>query len=203
MKHYSPSETKNFLGEYFKLIVNVNSMLVIHPTDRTTDFLRTLYEGREDVRLLTGKESRKEFGSILFHLRSGERVMLLGHGTDAGLFRLEEDGEYRLYVGHTMVYALRKHPVIGIWCHAELFARKEHLHGLFSGMIVSEMSEAQDYDIACSQEELDRENANLAERLRALFDEEVPFQEIPSRLAAMDVARTQLTMFNYNNFYCL
>ena len=178
-------------------------MLVIHPTDRTTDFLRTLYEGREDVRLLTGKESRKEFGSILFHLRPGERVMLLGHGTDAGLFRLEEDGEYRLYVGHTMVYALRKHPVIGIWCHAELFARKEHLHGLFSGMIVSEMSEAQDYDIACSQEELDRENANLAERLRALFDEEVPFQEIPSRLAAMDVARTQLTMFNYNNFYCL
>ena len=58
-------------------------MLVIHPSDRTTDFLRTLYEGREDVRLLTGKESRKELGSILFHLRPGERVMLLGHGTDA------------------------------------------------------------------------------------------------------------------------
>lgn len=58
-------------------------MLVIHPSDRTTDFLRTLYEGREDVRLLTGKESRKELGSILFHLRPGERAMLLGHGTDA------------------------------------------------------------------------------------------------------------------------
>ena len=49
-------------------------MLVIHPSDRTTDFLRTLYEGREDVRLLTGKESRKELGSILFHLRPGEDV---------------------------------------------------------------------------------------------------------------------------------
>ena len=122
-------------------------MLVIHPSDRTTDFLRTLYEGREDVRLLTGKESRKELGSILFHLRPGERAMLLGHGTDAGLFRLEEDGEYRLYVGHTMAYALRKHPVIGIWCHADLFARKELLHGLFSGMIVSEMPEAQKYGI--------------------------------------------------------
>ena len=178
-------------------------MLVIHPSDRTTDFLRTLYEGREDVRLLTGKETRKELGSILFHLRPGERVRLLGHGTDAGLFRLEEDGEYRLYVGHTMAYALRKHPVIGIWCHADLFARKELLHGLFSGMIVSEMPEAQKYGIACTQEELDRENVNLAERLRALFDHDVPFQEIPSRLAEMDTARTQLTRFNYNNFYCL
>ena len=97
-------------------------MLVIHPSDRSTDFLRTLYEGREDVRLLSGKESRKELGSILFHLRPGERVMLLGHGTDAGLFRLEEDGEYRLYVGHSMAYALRKHPASGILCYAELFA---------------------------------------------------------------------------------
>ena len=74
-------------------------MLVIHPSDQTTEFLRPLYEGREDVRLLSGKESRKELGSILFHLRPGERVMLLGHGIDAGLFRLEEGGEYRLYVG--------------------------------------------------------------------------------------------------------
>ncbi len=178
-------------------------MLIIHPSDPTTDFLRTIYEGREDVRLLTGRESRKELGSILFHLRAGERVLLLGHGTDAGLFRLEEDGEYRLYVGHTMVYPLRKHPVIGIWCHADLFARKEHLHGLFSGMIVSEMKEAQEYGISCSQEDLDRENANLAERLRALFDQGVPFQEIPGRLKGMDSARTPLTRFNYNNFYCL
>ena len=178
-------------------------MLVIHPSDQTTDFLRPLYEGREDVQLVTGKESRKEFGSILFHLHPGEKVMLLGHGSPAGLFRLEEDGEYHLYVGHPMVYALRKHPVIGIWCHADLFARKEHLHGLFSGMIVSEMKEAQEYGISCSQEDLDRENANLAERLRALFDHVVPFQEIPSRLAEMDTARTQLTRFNYNNFYYL
>ena len=178
-------------------------MLVIHPSDRSTDFLRTLYEGREDVRLLTGGESRKELGSIFFHLRPGERVMLLGHGTDAGLFRLEEDGEYRLYVGHSMVYALRKLPVIGIWCHADLFARKEHLHGLFSGMIVSEMNEAQEYNIVCSQEDLDCENSNLAERLRALFDEDVPYQQIPSRLVAMNAARTQLTLFNYNNFFCL
>lgn len=178
-------------------------MLVIHPSDKTTDFLRTLYEGREDVRVLTGGESRKELGSILYHLRPGERVMLLGHGTDAGLFRLEEDGEYRLYVGHTMAYALRKHPVIGIWCHADLFARKEHLHGLFSGMIVSEMKEAQEYDIVCLQEDLDRENANLAGHLKALFDEDVPFHEIPKRIKEMDTTQSQLTTYNHNSFYNL
>ncbi|MGN1220106.1 MAG: hypothetical protein ACI4TU_04125 [Candidatus Cryptobacteroides sp.] len=178
-------------------------MLVIHPSDKTTDFLRTLYEGREDVRLLTGGESRKELGSILYHLRPGERVMLLGHGTDAGLFRLEDDGEYRLYVCHTMAYALRKHPVIGIWCHADLFARKEHLHGLFSGMIVSEMTETEEYDIACLQDDLDFDNVKLAENMRALLDEEVPFHEIPKRMAEMDTTKSQLTTFNYNNFYNL
>lgn len=40
-------------------------MLVIHPSDQITDFLRPLYEGQEDVRLLTGRESKKELGSIL------------------------------------------------------------------------------------------------------------------------------------------
>ena len=122
-------------------------MLVIHPSDQTTDFLRPLYEGREDVRLLTGKESRKELGSILFHLRPGERVMLLGHGTGAGLFRLDEDGEYRLYVGHSMAYTLRKHPVIGIWCHADLFARKQLPHGLSTATLVSETPAAPKHGI--------------------------------------------------------
>ena len=129
--------------------------------------------------------------------------MMSGHGTDAGLFRLEEDGEYRLYVGHNMAYALRKHPVIGIWCHADQFARKEHLHGLFSGMIVSEMKEAQEYGIACSQEDLDRENANLAGHLKAVFDEDVPFHEIPKLIAEMDTTQSQLTAYNHNSFYNL
>ena len=178
-------------------------MLVIHPSDKTTDFLRPLYADRKEVKCVTGRESRNELGSLIYHLRPGEPVMLLGHGNESGLFRLEEDGEYHLYVGHAMSYALRRHPVIGIWCHADRFARKEHLHGLFSGMIVSEMKEAQEYGIACSQEELDRENVNLAVRLRALLDEDVPFPQMPARLAAMDTARTQLTRFNYDNLYCL
>lgn len=178
-------------------------MLVIHPSDKSTDFLRTLYEGREGVRCLTGGESRKELGSILYHLRPGEPVMLLGHGTDAGLFRLEEDGKYRLYVGHSVVYSLRKHPLIGIWCHADLFARKEHLHGLFSGMIVSEMKEAEEYGIVCSQEELDCGNDYLAVHLKALLDEGIPLHEIPEQMAGMDAVHSQLTTYNYNNFYAL
>ena len=119
-------------------------MLVIHPADTSTDFLRVLYEGREGIRLLRGYESRNEVNDILFHLPAGEAVMLLGHGSDAGLFR-KQDGVYSLYVGRSMAYCLRKHWVIGVWCHACLFAEQLRLHGLFSGMIVSEKDEAREY----------------------------------------------------------
>ena len=92
---------------------------------------------------------------------------------------------------------------MAVWCNADQFARAEGLHGLFTGMIVSELSEAQLYQIETTQEELDRENVKLAMRLRALLDERIPLCEIPDRMRAMDDAHTPLTMFNYNNFYCL
>ena len=44
-----------------------------------------------------------------------------------------------------MAYCLRRHPVIGIWCHANLFAERFRLHDLFSGMVISEMEEAHAY----------------------------------------------------------
>ena len=60
----------------------MNIMLVIHPSDKTTDFLRPLYADRKEVKCVTGRESRNELGSLIYHLRPGEPVMLLGHGNE-------------------------------------------------------------------------------------------------------------------------
>ena len=79
----------------------------------------------------------------------------------------------------------------------------EGLHGLFSGMIVSELSETLLYQVETTQEELDRENAKLVRRLRALFDARIPLSEIPKRMLAMNDVHSPLTTFNYNNFYYL
>lgn len=182
-------------------------MLVIHPKDKTTAMLSALYEGLEAY-IIDGACSAKEMNRLLHHVSSQERIMLLGHGSDRGLFfRHDDSGDTfdGIIVGHPQVFHLRKHGgnLVAVWCNADLFARAEGLHGLFSGMIISEPDEALTYGVETSQEELDRENVKLARRLRALLDEGVPLSEIPKRLPAMDDAHSPLTTFNYGNFFYL
>ena len=131
-------------------------MLVVHPKDRTTSVLSTLYEGM-DANVVSGKCSNKEMEHLLHHVSTQERIMLLGHGSDKGLFYREDDtkDEFdKIIVGHPHSFHLRKHGgnLIGIWCHADKFARAEGLHGLFSGMIISEEQEAVEYGVMAQQE---------------------------------------------------
>lgn len=177
-------------------------MLIIHPTDDSTDFLRVLYEGRDGIRCLCGDESRKQLNRILFHLAPGEPIMMLGHGTDAGLFRLEE-GAYRCYIGRSMAYSIRKHPIIGIWCHANLFAEQFGLHGLFSGMIISDLQEAREYGVPATEEELHQENRLLAATLAGLLKAAVPYPEIPARMREAVGDGPAVRRFNYTSFYAL
>lgn len=183
------------------------AMLVIHPKDKTTAMLHALYDGL-DAKVVSGDCSTKEMGHLLYHVSSKERIMLLGHGSGKGLFYRHDDSKDtfdRIIVGHPHAFQLRKHGanLIAVWCYADVFARAEGLHGLFSGMIISEMSEALMNDVETTQEELDRENVKLARRLRVLLDEDIPLCDIPKRMLAMDDVCSPLTTFNYNNFYYL
>lgn len=180
-------------------------MLVIHPKDRTTKMLSILYEGL-GVRLVESYCSNKEIGHLLHHTTPDERIMLLGHGCDKGLyFRKDdkEDGFDSIIVGHPQAYYLRKHcgGIIGIWCHAVEFAKKEGLHGLFSGMIISEMNEAQEYGVATDKENMDKANHLMFTQLRMLLDDGTPLHEIPGRLKLLDNIRSELSRFNYERFY--
>ena len=180
-------------------------MLVIHPKDKTTAMLSALYEGLE-AHVVADCRSTKEMGHLLRHVSTQERIMLLGHGSDKGLFYRADDskeGFDKVIVGHPHAYHLRKHGgnIVAVWCNADQFARAEGLHGLFTGMIVSELSEALLYQVETTQEELDRENVKLAMRLRTLFDARIPLSEITKRILAMDDVHSPLTTFNYKNFY--
>lgn len=182
-------------------------MLVIHPKDKTTAMLSALYDGLE-AQVITDCRSTKEMGRLLHHVSTQERIMLLGHGSDKGLFFREDDNKNefdKIIVGHSHRYHLHNHGsnIVAVWCNADQFARAEGLHGLFTGMIVSELNEALLYQVETTQEELDRENVKLARRLRALLDERIPLSEIPKRMLAMDDDQSPLTTFNYNNFYYL
>ena len=182
-------------------------MLVIYPKDKTTAMLSALYEGLE-VQVVADNRPTKEVGHLMHHVSTQDRIMLLGHGSDKGLFYRADDskeGFDKIIVGHPHAYHLRKHGgnIVAVWCNADQFARAEGLHGLFTGMIVSELSEALLYQVETTQEELDRENVKLATRLRTLLDERIPLNKIPKRILAMDDAHSPLTTFNYKNFFYL
>ena len=115
----------------------------------------------------------------------------------------EEEDFDGIIVGHPQAYYLHKHcgGIIGIWCHAMEFAKKEGLHGLFSGMIISEMSEAEEYGVATDKESMDRTNRIMFTQLRRLLDEGTPIHEIPERLKALDTTQSDLSRFNYKRFY--
>ena len=180
-------------------------MLVIHPTDKTTEMLSILYEGLGALLIETDCSS-KEMGYLLRHTSPSERIMLLGHGSNKGLyFRMndEEEDFDGVIVGHPQAYYLRKHcgGIIGIWFHAMEFAKKEGLHGLFSDMIISEMSEAEEYCVATDKENMDRTNRLMFTQLRRLLDNGTPLHEIPERLKALDTTQSDLSRFNYEKFY--
>ena len=86
-------------------------MFVIHPKDKTTAMLSLLYEGQE-ARVINGYCSTKEMGHLLHHVSSQERIMLLGHGNECGLFFREDDTKDvfdKLIVFHPHAFSLRKH----------------------------------------------------------------------------------------------
>ena len=59
-------------------------MLVIHPKDKTTAMLSSLYDGLE-AQVVNNCHSTKEMGRLLYHVSTQERIMLLGYGSDKGL----------------------------------------------------------------------------------------------------------------------
>ena len=60
-------------------------MLVVHPKDKTTSVPSALYEGT-DANVISGNCSKKEMEHLLHHVSTQERIMLLGHGSDKGLY---------------------------------------------------------------------------------------------------------------------
>lgn len=181
-------------------------MKVIHPKDRTTQMLEILYEGIA-CEMVDTTLSKNQLRSILYSASSSEPIMLLGHGGEEGLYTRKDDtkDEFSKLIDHSFSHILKKHSgkIFAVFCHAKSFAEQEHLHGLFSGMIISEMSEAELYGIPTTKEELAKENIKLAKNLRQLLDEEIPWHEIPEKMLSLDDSHTPLTEFNYHNFFYL
>ena len=79
-------------------------MLVVHPKDITTSVLTSLYKGT-DSKVVDQTASKREIEHLLHHCPPHERIMLLGHGSDNGLFSRTDDNvlEFEMKGGEVMI----------------------------------------------------------------------------------------------------
>lgn len=177
-------------------------MTVIHANDPTTKVLSQLYNTRDDVSMILNETSTNTDVRKAIH-RDNE-IMMLGHGNQYGLFsKPNKKGKYDRFMitGHHVQF-LRNKTCIGIWCYANLFAKKYGLKGLFSGMIVSELDEAAELHISTTKEEIDSEMEKFAYRIRYCM-EHYGLEEVPTKMKELDNIRSCLTTFNYSNLFYL
>ena len=175
-------------------------MTVIHANDPTTKVLSQLYEQRKDITAHITEMSTN--GTVQRAIRTDDVIMMLGHGNEYGLFsKPEKNGDYkRFLITDKHVQFLRKKTCIGIWCYANKFAEKYKLHGLFSGMIISELQEAIDMEVPATKDEIDREMEKFTIRLKDCMDT-YGLEQIPLRMKESDDVQSALTKFNYGNLY--
>lgn len=179
-------------------------MIVIHPYDPTTTFLKPLYENKAGVELYTQKDSNSTIRRALNRrVYDGETVMMLGHGWGQGLLA-DSSPAYkydRLIINSSHVEFLRKVNCIGIWCNADVFAEKYKLKGIFTGMIISESQEAAMFKIPATEKELIVENARLTELFIKTLQECPQLSDIPAWFRTHAPMHTPLQRFNYNNIH--
>lgn len=135
--------------------------LVIHPDDRSTDFLRPIYQHLDDATILTGGKTKDEVRELI---EQHDQVIMLGHGSPNGLFSCGNFGSSVMIIDHSMVAALgSKKNNIYIWCNADQFVNMYYLKGFYTGMFISEYSEASYCGVSSFKGEVEQSNDLFAD----------------------------------------
>jgi len=181
----------------------MRKILVIHPDDRSTDFLRPIYAGIENKTVIIGGINKAELRELI---KSHDRVMMMGHGYPGGLFSVGQFNQsLGVIVDDSMVDLLKeKEDNVFIWCNADQFVNKHNLKGLYSGMFISEVGEATYCGLpGTEQEEVDISNNYFA----YLLGELVVNNDLSAAYSALKTEYGQLAEsskvanYNHNRLY--
>lgn len=116
-------------------------MIVIHiDSMEDTAGLKKVYDNLDGNVILYNPT--KEIVKKELMINDDDTILCLGHGSPQGLFGVDWEG---WVFDDELVPLVKDRKIIGIWCHASLFANKHKLHGFFTSMFISNISEANDY----------------------------------------------------------
>lgn len=166
-------------------------MLIIHPYDRSTEFLCPIYKGLDCEVIKNGLIAKV---TLRRKIMLADKVVFLGHGTEKGLLRTPIDGSY--LVDSSFAQALRGKECVYVWCHADKFVQKYGLSGFATGMFISEPNEALVYGVPFSMESIQESNNAFAASLGVTKSKEGILEGVKNYPANSSVAA-----FNKQKFY--
>ena len=123
----------------------MSNVLVIHPNDRSTDFLKLIYDGKGyDVVNFSIEELKshpswcKDYAMEM--IEKHDKIILLGHGTPGGLLNPRVGG---YIVDDSFADILKEKEVVSIWCYSDMFFKGNNIFNnqFHTGMIISEVLE--------------------------------------------------------------
>ena len=162
--------------------------LVIHPDDRSTDFLKQIYAGQDFTVINEHKENLPK-NKFIQEIKKHDRIIMMGHGFPGGLFMSHIDS--------TLVYLLKEKECVCIWCNADQFVNRYGLTGFYTGMFISEVSEARYFRIIAEQAEVDFSN----ELFTQLVTDNINNACIHSVLKENYVGDSSVIQFNNDRLY--
>lgn len=163
--------------------------LVIHPADKTTDFLSEIYSG-EDWTVIRHDLSSKMLKSLI---KEHDRIIMLGHGTPQGLI-----GHNKFVINSKLVYLLREKELVCIWCNADKFVLAYDLSGFYTGMIISEIGEADFLGIDSSIQEINTSNKMFSFAVKNSLFKEDPIIAMKSFYISFN---NRIVSYNKKNIY--
>jgi hypothetical protein len=156
--------------------------LVIHPKDKSTEFLKEIYLGKGWTINNDIYGSRKK---VIEQIKEHDRIIMMGHGCPSGLFYTP--------IRPDLVYLLRKKECVCIWCNADKFVLRYGLKGFYTGMFISEVGEARYFNIDATQEEVDYSNDLFTKAVTKYIDSKDMWSQI------IEAYRGDDLVIQYNN----
>jgi len=146
--------------------------LIIHPQDKSTDFLKVIY-ANIIATIVTKGITKEELKNMI---KDYDRIIMMGHGSPHGLFSVGKFSNTNGYIiDDSFVDVLKDKENIFIWCYASDFVKAKKLNGFSTGMFISEVGEAyacgvhvNGYDV--SQDIVDASNDTFANLLNKSLD---------------------------------
>ena len=176
--------------------------LIIHPKDKSTQFLDIVYNPIPNKTIITGGVPQEELIKLI---EEHDRVMMCGHGSPYGLFAVGQFPDCKGYViGSNMVETLmKKDNSIFIWCNADQFVNYHKLKGFYSGMFISEVGEAYYCGLpGTTQDIVDESNFGFCNLLSECINEPQDVMYDTIRKTYGEIAEhNPVAHYNFNRLY--